>query len=76
MCVWPACLSGGVPEQGVTFAVVNAAKTDDGGKDDNGEDSQLLTYALRIKNPSKLAEFTAVVNEHKSGTKQVRVALI
>lgn len=51
---------------------MNAAKSEDGGKDDSGEEAQLLTYALRIKNPAKLAEFTAVVNEHKSGTKKVR----
>eukprot|EP00884_Botryococcus_braunii_P004636 jgi/Botrbrau1/14173/Bobra.182_3s0111.1 len=57
--------------KGVTFAVVNAAKGEEGGKEENTEEPLLLTYALRIKNPTKLADFTSVVNEYKAGTKKV-----
>jgi hypothetical protein len=57
--------------QGVTFAVVNAAKGEEGGKEESTEEPQLLTYALRIKNPTKLADFTSVVNEYKAATKKV-----
>jgi hypothetical protein len=55
--------------QGVTFAVINAAKNlDEGGKEGEGaEDNQLHTYAFRIKAANKLAEFTQVVNKYKAG---------
>ena len=70
-CMRAECASA----QGVTFIVMNAVQTPAESKageepqqdaGDTSKEGKMSTWAYRVKMASKLEEFTAAVNEHRT----------